>query len=313
MNKKPVTPKARKYAQDNRIDISRESGSGEFGAVLFSDIENLKKKKATKLAENMAAYYGISLDSIDKKDGLIRKKDIEKITNTAIVTPLAQKRKVLAESIMKSLNSTAQFTVFSEMDTTEFISAYRILKTAAAEKTGINITLTDMLSYAVSRVLLTLPKFNSSVAANQVYSYNYVNLSLAVHCEDGVLAPVILGADTLSLTETAAQREELTALTRNRMLTNDRLTGGTFTLSNLGNSQTTYFTPIINYPQSAILGVGRTDKKPAVINGEITVRDFTYFSLTMDHFLLDGKDGANFFDELASVLKSPADYYNIQR
>ena len=311
MSKQAITPKAKKYAQDNRLTLDGINGSGEFGAIVFSDIKDMKKKKATNLAKNMARYYGIDIEHLDTVDGIIRKKDIEKQTNTAIVKPLAQKRKALAENIIKSLNGTAQFTVFSELDTTDFISKYRIIKECAAQTKEINITLSDMLIFAVSKVLMNIPKFNSSIVANQVYSYNYVNLSLAIHCEDGVLAPVIMGSNTLSLSEIALKREELVSQTRNRMLSNDQLIGGTFTLSNLGNSQITYFTPLINYPQSAILGVGRTEQKPAVVDGEIAVRNYTYFSLTMDHFLIDGKDGANFIDELKTVLDSPIEYFNI--
>ena len=311
MGKIAITPKAKRHAQENKLNLDSINGSGEFGAIVFSDIKDIKKRSATNLAKKMATYYGIDIDSVSTNDELIRKRDIEKLTNTAIVSPLAQKRKALAENIIKGLTSTAQFTVFSEIDTTDFMNKYRILKKSAAQTLNINITVSDMLIFAVSKVLMNLPKFNSSIIANQVYSYNYVNLSLAIHCEDGVLAPVIMGSNTLSLSEITLKREELVSQTRNRMLSNDQLTGGTFTLSNLGNSQVTYFTPLINYPQSAILGVGRTEQKPTVINGEITVREFTYFSLTMDHFLIDGKDGANFIDELKTVFDSPVEYFNI--
>ncbi len=309
MKKILATPKAKKYAADNQILLENITGSGEFGSITYKDIKELKSnKKITSVAQRMADYYHIDMKNVKSTKKVIRKNDILKYVNFAEIKPLTQKRRAIANNILQSLNNSAQYTLFSELDTTILMQFYSAKKAEIVAKTEKNLKFTDILICVVSRALLNNKKLNSSLIGDKLYMYNYVNLSVAVACEDGLVAPVIRGSNLMRLEQILDAREDAVRRTKERKLTAEDLNGGTFTLSNLGNSLVTYFTPIINYPQSAILGVGKTEKKPKVIDNEVVVRDITYFSLTLDHLILDGKDGDDFFKELNEILQHPHHY-----
>lgn len=309
MKKILATPKAKKYAAENQISLDNISGSGEFGSITYKDIKGLSANwKMTSVAKKMAEYYHIELKNIKSNKKIIGKDDILKYVNFAEIKPLTQKRRAIANNILQSLNNSAQYTLFSELDTTELMRFYFDKKTEIYAKTSKDLKFTDLLIAIVSKALLNNRKLNSSLIGDKLYQYNYVNLSVAVACEDGLVAPVIRGSNLMRLKQILEAREDIVRRTKERKLTAEDLNGGTFTLSNLGNSLVTYFTPIINYPQSAILGVGKTEKKPRLIDGAVVFRDITYFSLTMDHLILDGKDGDDFFKEMNGIMQRPYHY-----
>lgn len=309
MKKILATPKAKKFAADNQISLENVSGSGEFGSITYKDVKELcSRQKFTSVAQRMAEYYHIDIKNIKNSKKIIGKDDILKYINFAEIKPLTQKRRAIANNILQSLNNSAQYTLFSELDTTALMQFYLDKKSEIYKKTAKNLKFTDVLIYVVSRALLNNKKLNSSLIGDKLYMYNYVNISVAVACEDGLVAPVIRGCNLMRLEQILDAREDLVARTKARKLIGEDINGGTFTLSNLGNSFVTYFTPIINYPQSAILGIGKTEKKAKVIGNAVVIRDITYFSLTMDHLILDGKDGDDFFQGINEIMQHPHHY-----
>jgi len=308
MKKIPATPKARWYAKQHRLSLEQIRGTGEYGSIRYEDVKTLRpKQRMTGVARKMAEYYHVDLESIPFDKPLITKDDILRYVNLADVKPLSAKRRTIANNILQSINNSAQYTLFSEIDTTRFHEFYRQKKNQFA-LSGNHLTFTDMLIAAVSRALMLNKKLNSSLFGDRLYVYNYVNISVAVAHEDGLMAPVIKGANLMRLEQISDARREIVDRTRQQKLLPEDLNGGTFTLSNLGNSMVTYFTPILNYPQSAILGVGKTESKGVIRNNELIIRDMTYFSLTMDHLILDGKDGDDFFVTLNRILNHPEQY-----
>ena len=300
--KKPATPKARKYAKENNIDLSKIVGSGEYNAVFFKDVITTNRELfATDVAVNMAKYYNIDLKDISVNNRKITKQDIETYINSVKVTTLSSARRVLGRKMAESLNDAPQYTLFSELDTSTLLKNYEQHKVQLKE-IGINLSLTDLFIHKVSKVLLKHSRLNANLLGDKLHEYNYVNMALATETKEGIVVPVISLSNLLSLKQIALQRDEINKKAKSLSFEPSDFENGTFTISNIGKTNVTYFTPIINTPQSAILGIGATKKKPIVINDEICISTVTHFSLTLNHTIVDGKDGGRFFDDLQEEL-----------
>ena len=302
--KKPATPKARKYAKENNIDLSKIVGSGEYNAVFFKDVMDIDRELfATDVAVEMAKYYNIELKDIGISNKKITKKDVEFYISSSKVTTLSSSRRVLGKKMAESLNDAPQYTLFSELDTSILLKNYKQHKEKLKEL-DIDLSLTDLFIYKVSKVLLRHSRLNANLIGDKLHEYNYVNMALATETKEGLVVPVIKQSNLLSLKEIAKQRNEINKKAQSLSFQPSDFENGTFTISNIGKTNVTYFTPIINTPQSAILGIGATKKKPIVVNDEITIGTVTHFSLTLNHTVVDGKDGGRFFDELQEELNT---------
>jgi pyruvate dehydrogenase E2 component (dihydrolipoamide acetyltransferase) len=168
--------------------------------------------------------------------------------------------------------------------------------------TGARLTYTDLLAEVVARLLPEHPLLNSTLTEQGIVVADAVHLGIAVALEDGLIVPVIRDAGTRPLGELARERAELAAKAQAGTLSLDEIEGGTFTISNLGAFGADAFTPIVNPPQCAILGVGRIIDRPTVVDGRVEVRPTTWLSLTFDHRIVDGAPAARFLDALAERL-----------
>ena len=305
MKKIIATPKARKYIEDYHINTSNISASGDFNSFVYSDVVNKKIFKATKLAQSIANYYNIDLSHIQTTHNEIRKDDVLKCVNFTEITTMSTRRKVLAENNLNSLNNSAQYTLFSELDTTKLFEFYQNCKNEILNRFDIKITITDIFIYITSAALIRNNILNSMLVGEKVYTYNYTNIALAIDTDNNLTAPVIEGVNYMNLVQIAKKRLDLVTRTKANTIKPSELTNGTFTISNLGATDITYFTPILNYPQSAMLGIGRSEKKPIVVEDEIKIRTVTYFSLTVDHILIDGMQGAKFISTLKELISNP--------
>ena len=257
-----ITPPARKLAKQHDIDLSQVTGSGPNGRIVIEDIESVVDGD------------GESADSY-------------------LLTGL---RATIAANMTQSLQQSAQLTLTSEVD----VSALVALRQATKASYG------DMIGFALSRVLPNHPRLNalisSSPQGDRVTLVKDINLGFAVALDDGLVVPVIQQANLLSLAELSAQSVELAAKAKNGDLPSDALTGGSFTISNLGAYGIDAFTPIINPPQVAILGIGRVQERPGKVDGELVWRHSCVLSLTFDHRMVDGAPAAQFLQGLASFI-----------
>ena len=309
MGKIPITPKAKKYAEENHILLDDIFGSGAYGSIRMRDLRDINAgRKITSVAKKMAEYYHIELDDVKTNNQIIKKEDILRYTNLAEIKPLTPRRKTIANNILQSVNNSAQFTLFAQIDTTILMEFYRQKKAEIMQTISKKLSFTDIMIAVLAKTLLQAKKLNASLRGDRLHIYNYVNIALAIASGEGVVAPVIKGANMLELSQIIDARTDFIYRTKANTLLPGDLDGGTFTLSNLGNSFVTHFTPIINYPQSAILGVGKTEKKLTLSDGELIEKDVTYFSLTLDHLILDGKDGDDFFIALDEIISHPSEY-----
>lgn len=321
MSKILATPAVRKAAGEKGIDLSSIKGSGEFGAIILKDIENVsassvaKEIKVTPLAKNIANYYGIDAEEISN----ITKKDVMNVVSSLnsdsssnsvnneeeiSVTKYSGIRKTIGENMMNSLSSMAQYTNGAELDVTKLMELYKDAKQTYKEN-GKRLTITDLLIKIVSITLMRNPVFNQTFEKGEIKSYPYVNMGLAVAADNGLIVPTIYNSSSLSLSEISSERAKLVDKARNNKLKPDEYKNATFTISSLGNSPVTYFTPVINPPQVAILGVGRTDDKLVMEDNEVKVKKVCYFSITSDHRVVDGIKVADFFATLKELLADP--------
>jgi pyruvate dehydrogenase E2 component (dihydrolipoamide acetyltransferase) len=229
----------------------------------------------------------------------------EVITTPAVVSveidevlSFSAMRQTIARKMKESLENSAQLTLMREVDVTNLVNQRELnLKNQ-------NVTFTDIFSFLVSQELLKFPILNSKLDDNKIVTSGNVNLGLAVALQDGLIVPVIKEANRKTIYEIAEERTLLVNKVKTGKFTNDDISGGTFTITNLGNYGIELFTPIINLPEVVILGLGRIVKKPVVVDNEILIRSMIGLSLTIDHRVVDGAPGAEFLESLAKTFQT---------
>ena len=272
-----VSPKARRLAKELKVDLAEVRGSGAGGEILASDIE----AAAGALAKQQLPAAQTSTDS------------------------LSTIARLMAERTTQSWTSVPHFFVVREVDAGA-LNGVRVQIAAAFEhKQNLRITHTDLLIALVARALARHPRVNASWTGDGIHNNADVNIGVAMAVEDGVVAPVIPGADRLDLGQIAAHRKDLTERARAGKLRQADLAGGTFTISNLGMYNVDAFTAIIIPPQAAILAVGRIADRVVPFEGKPAIRPMLTLTLSADHRVIDGARAALFLDELVQAIFFP--------
>ena len=292
-----ASPSVRKLARELGINLGKIRGSEAGGRIVLGDvrayIQRLMKAAArpAPVAASAAAPAKPVAPSIDFSQwGPVTKSP---------VTPL---RKVIARRMSESWNAVARVTQFDDIDFTR-LGELRKQFAPAYEAKGVKLTLTPFVLKAVAETLKKHPIFNSSLdeAANEIVLKSYIHLGIAVDTDQGLMVPVIRNVDQKSLLELAKELESLAARSRDRKITADEMKGGTFTISNQGAIGGGHFTPIVNLPEVAILGLGRGALKPVVREGKVEVRLMTPMALSYDHRVIDGGSAARFTVDLLAA------------
>ncbi|MXV76803.1 2-oxo acid dehydrogenase subunit E2 [Candidatus Poribacteria bacterium] len=320
-----VSPAAQQLAEKLNIDLTHVKPSGPGGRILESDVHRYieargpspsiaTRLKASPLARRLAKEFGLDLTTIDGSgpDGRIVRDDVlhaSKEITTSVLQPepiieLTGIRKIIADRMTMSLQTNASVTLHTEVDATQ-LGELRTLFNDELQKRDISITYTDLIVKITAKALQEHPRLNATLIDEGIQMLTDINIGVAVALEDGLVVPVIRNADQIGLAEISEQVKTLAEKARNNQLTPGELQGGTFTLTNLGNFGVDTFTPIINPPECAILGVGRIVKKPAVYNDEITIRNIMTLSLTFDHRIVDGAPAAHFLQTVSKYINNP--------
>ncbi|AMM96951.1 dihydrolipoamide acetyltransferase family protein [Bacillus pumilus] len=312
-----ATPAARKTAKDHHVVIQEVSGTGPKGRVQKRDVEAVvqsseKDRRVSPLAEKVAAREGIDLAAVSGSGahGKIMKSDVQAATQTAEASPvktqkLAGMRKVIADRMSQSAFTAPHVTLTSEIDMTKAKEVRQQLLPAIEKETGYRLSFTEIIIHAVSHVLTRHPQINMTFEQNELHFHEDVHIGLAVAVKDGLMVPVISHANQKGLKQLTKEAKEIGRNARDQKLLPDQLKGSTFTISNLGMYAIDTFTPIINQPEVAILGVGRIQDKPVAVDGEIQVRPMMGVSLSFDHRVVDGAPAAAFLTDLKKVLEQP--------
>jgi pyruvate dehydrogenase E2 component (dihydrolipoamide acetyltransferase) len=325
-----ATPAARKAARDFDVQLQMVQGSGENGRIHRADVEAfaagrsvessaIGSPRATPLAQKVAGANGINLDGLQGSGvhGKILREDVTRAmqsqtasvqkenAKTKRVIKLQGMRKIIAERMSQSAYTAPHVTITTSVD----MSASKALRTELLpiieKKTGLRLSYTEILLKAVSSCLIKHPSLNARWDNGEVVLEENTNIGMAVSVKDGLLVPVIFHAQTMGLSELVRAAKEAASKARDNKLKPEDLTGGTFTISNLGMYAVDSFTPIINQPEVAILGVGQIQDKPSVVNGTVEVRPMMTLSLSFDHRVVDGAPAAAFLTDLKSLLEHP--------
>jgi pyruvate dehydrogenase E2 component (dihydrolipoamide acetyltransferase) len=219
------------------------------------------------------------------------------------VVPLAGVRKVIAERMALSAQMTARVTLTTEADATELVALRGRLKEKMPD---LKITYTDLLVQIVATALKRHPALNARLVGEEIHLHDAVHMSIAVDTERGLIVPVLRDADKKGLEAISQESKDLAERAHQNKLSPDEMRSGTFTLTNLGTYEIDAFTPLINLPETAVLGVGRIVAKPVVHKGEIVVRQTMVLSLSFDHRVVDGGPAARFLQEVKGLIEEPA-------
>jgi pyruvate dehydrogenase E2 component (dihydrolipoamide acetyltransferase) len=295
-----ASPSLRRWARELGINLSKVRGSGPGGRVETSDVKNYIQRLQASVSKGKAAPAGSSAaptkpaaEQIDfSKWGPILKK------------PVTTLRGVIARRMTENWNAIPHVTQFDDADFTR-LNELRKKYAAAYEAKGSKLTLTPLVLKAVAATLKKHLIFNSSLdeAANEIILKEYIHLGIAVDTEQGLIVPVLRDVDKKSVLDLAKELEVLAQKARDRKVSPDDLKGGTFTISNQGAIGGAHFTPIVNKPEVAILGLGRGAMKPVVRDGKIEARMMTPIGLSYDHRVIDGGSAARFTVDLLAALQ----------
>ncbi len=289
-----ASPLARRLAQQYGVDISSLAGTGSRGQIVKRDVEKARTAKPANVLA-VAAFDGEVVNGI----------------RVAQTIPLAGIRKAIADHMQQSLAVSAQVSNMGEVDMTELIRLRKALL-KQEESLGVRVTYTDIMVYLMSRALRYEPSLNASVIGEEIKVWKDVNVSVAVAVQGSggelnLMVPVIRNADQMSLVEISKCARDLILRGREGKLTTADMEGGTVTLTNVGgflNGPLTG-TPILNQPQSLIVGIGAILDQPRVINGEIMVRPIMDFSMTYDHRAVEGVPVARFYSKVRELAENP--------
>ena len=321
-----VTPVARRLARDNGIDLDEVNGTGPRGRITEQDVRNAiearqsrPRVQAPPRARMLARQEDIDLSDVagSGPNGRITVADVERAIaeRDAVaaradavgeVVPLTGLRKIIADRMTMSVSTMAQVTLTTEADVTELLNLRESLVSEWRPHRIRPLDL-DFIIAAVAGSLKAHPRLNAHLADGNVLLLKEVNIGVAVAVPDGLVVPVLRGADSLDLLGIARQIRVLADKTRKNALGVDDMTGAGFTVTALSNYDIDVFTPIIDPPQVAILGLGRAIEKPVVVDGEIVVRSMMHLSVTFDHRALDGVPVAEFIRTLKASLESPGE------
>ena len=324
-----ASPAAQQLAGKLAIDLTQVKASGPGGRVLESDIHRYietrepittgsMRLKASPLARRLAKEFGLDLTSIagSGPDGRIVRDDVLQASTeipaqvfrtepaASEVVELSGIRQIIAERMTMSVQTNASVTLHTEVDATILVELRELFGEKLQEQ-GVKLTYTDLIVKIIANALREHPRLNATLTDEGIHMLGDINIGVAVALEDGLVVPVVRNADKIGLASISEQIKNLAEKARNNQLTPSELQGGTFTLTNLGNFGVDAFTPIINPPECAILGVGRILKKPVVHNDEIAIRSMLTLSLTFDHRVVDGAPAAQFLQTVSQYIQNP--------
>jgi pyruvate dehydrogenase E2 component (dihydrolipoamide acetyltransferase) len=277
-------------AAEQGIDLSKIRGSGPGGRIIKQDLEAYTAQTVVPTAQpQMPAQSVPPPPTVTPQPGTKE--------------PFSRIRATIAKRMAESMREIPHFYVTCEIDMSEAVRLRAALK--ASDRVSADVTYTHFIMKAVAIALERHPRLNASFAGDSRELKVEINIGLAVSLDDGLIVSVLHGCDTLSLLEIATRANELVERARAGKPTSEDLSGGTFTISNMGMLPIEHFTAIINPPQGAILAVGAIKERPVVRNGQITIAHTMMVTLSCDHRILDGVTGGQFLAELKKLLENP--------
>jgi len=271
-----VSPRAKKRAEELGIDLSMVVGTGAGGRIVEKDV----------VAAQAAPIAGL---------------DDRKTRKSELLTPL---RRTIARRMTQSAQH-PHITMITEIDMTEVVALRDEINSRNAKKLGFRVSFNDIIVKGAADILERFPKFNATLAGNELRMFEDINIGVAMVIQDGLIVPTVKQASKKSITQIAQETKDMGQRSKKNELTPEELTGSTFTVSNLGPFKVDLFIPVINPPETAILALGQIKKKPVVVDDRIEVRSMMMASCAVDHRVLDGAPAGQFLEALKDYLENP--------
>jgi 2-oxoglutarate dehydrogenase E2 component (dihydrolipoamide succinyltransferase) len=321
--KKSVSAEKKAVAKSEKVEtVAKVSDEKE---IVTDEVQNKEesKVKVTSVARKMMEENNLSMEEVLSGLHRISKGDIEAVLSlpkqeTNIYS--AQKktssraekrekmtslRRKLSERLVSVKNETAMLTTFNEIDMSRVMEMRTRLQNKFVEKYGLKLGFMSLFSKAVAEAIQFHPTINSQISGEEIISPEFVDVGIAVQTPKGLMVPIIRNAESKTIAEIEIELKELAEKARNKKISVEELTGGTFTITNGGTFGSLLSTPIINPPQSAILGMHNIVERPIALNGQVVIRPMMYVALSYDHRIIDGKDSVGFLVKVKELIENP--------
>ncbi|MCM3720333.1 dihydrolipoamide acetyltransferase family protein [Fictibacillus phosphorivorans] len=295
-------PSVRKYAREKEVDIRKVQGSGDNGRVLKEDIDKFVSGGGEAAAEAPAADKDAQKAEAGKKEAPKAIPAGEMETREKIKGI----RKAISKAMVNSKHTAPHVTLMDEVDVTDLVAHRKKFKQVAMDK-GIKLTYLPYVVKALTSALREFPVLNASIddANEEIVYKHYYNIGIAADTDNGLMVPVVKEADRKSIFKISSEINELATKARDGKLSGEEMKGGSCTITNIGSAGGQWFTPVINHPEVAILGIGRIAEKAVVKDGEVVVAPVLALSLSFDHRLIDGATAQNALNHIKRLLNDP--------
>ena len=306
-----VTPIVRKLAREAGIDLAEITGSGIGGRIRREDVEAAIKARAAVQAPAAPAASAAPQTAVAAApgDNVFSGREASPLRGTT--EKMSRLRQTIARRMVESLSTAAQLTTVIEVDVTKIAALRARAKDSFAQRENTKLTFLPFFVKAATEALRFHPKLNATINDKEVTYFDHENIGIAVDTERGLLVPVIKKAQEMSIADVSRSINDLAARTRSATIGADELSGSTFTVTNTGSGGALFDTPVLNMPETAIMGVGTIVKRPVVVkdalgNDSIAIRSMVYLSLSYDHRLIDGADASRFLMDVKRRLEEAA-------
>ncbi|MDB4427223.1 2-oxoglutarate dehydrogenase complex dihydrolipoyllysine-residue succinyltransferase [Porticoccaceae bacterium] len=287
-----INPAARKLAQERNIDVAQIVGTGKGGRITKEDVVNYKAPAA---AQAVAAPAAVAEEVLETGDRVERR------------VPMTRMRSRIAERLLEVTQTTASLTTFNEVDMTALMDLRKQYKEEFTKiHNGTRLGFMGFFVKAAVEALKRFPSVNASIDGSDIVYHGYQDVGVAVSTDRGLVVPVLRNAENMSIANIENGIYDYAMKARDGKLTIDEMTGGTFTITNGGVYGSLISTPIINPPQSAILGMHKIQERPVAVNGQVVIRPMMYLAMSYDHRLIDGKGAVQFLVTMKELLEDPA-------
>lgn len=287
------SPAAAKILREKGIDPADVKGTGKDGRITTEDAQNAKaaeKPKSSETKEKSAPQ------ATAHRAAFSREERREK---------MSRMRRTIASRLVSAKNNTAMLTTFNEVDLTAVMNLRKKYQDKFVEKHGIKLGFMSIFSKACAKVLMDMPQVNARLEENELIYHDYVDISIAISTPNGLVVPPVKNVESLSFADIEKDIKRLADKAREGSLSLDEMSGGTFTITNGGVFGSLVSTPIINEPQSAILGMHTIQQRPVAVNGNVEIRPMMYLALSYDHRVIDGSSSVTFLVKVKEILEDP--------
>ncbi len=288
------SPTAHKLMEENGIDSKSVAGTGKGGRVTQQDVQKVIEQADKEPVETPS----VEMPVLNQPSGLTRNTRMEK---------MSRMRRTIARRLVSAKNETAMLTTFNEVDLTEVMALRKKYQDRFVEKYGIKLGFMSLFAKACAKVLMEMPDVNAQIAddGKQIIYHDYVDISIAISTPTGLVVPPVKNVESMNFAQIEQSIKALAGKARNGSLTLEEMQGGTFTITNGGVFGSMMSTPIINEPQSAILGMHTIQQRPMAVDGEVKIRPMMYLALSYDHRIIDGSTSVTFLVKVKQLLEDP--------